>query len=168
MRKHNVHLDAVIKGLHSFLESSARICETGETLEEVLLPPKAPKKAHAVFWEDDWWRGVELATLCADRAFAVEPDVDRGVLLTLAFNRREGRKEKPLSPQQAEVLSVLEHLLANVEKTGDPDISVYEAFDAPFRDATSGKSFYETQAEDIEEASSMWEEAASSQAPESC
>lgn len=92
--------------------------------------PTVPARAHAVMWEDDYWRGVDMAREAIVQAFGwsgwTEPSAclwtERATIFMVARRMTHGQVEEILQEgANLDVVDVIEAALLGIVETGDPE-----------------------------------------------
>jgi len=128
MKLHDVNMDAIEQGARAFIASYP--CDpAGAT--------SVPGRAHAVLWEDDYWRGVTMARAVCAEVFQHDPHstdevagadlLDRRAALRIAVGDEDfgGLDEEDADRLNGDEIDVLGAMLRNLFQTGNPDAGLY-------------------------------------------
>jgi hypothetical protein len=137
MKIHDVNLDAIEQGVRAFIASYP--CDpAGAT--------SVPGRAHAVLWEDDYWRGVTMAREVCAEVFQHDPREVSAVLDWELLARRQMLRvavgdedyteldEEIADRLNGDEIDVLAAMLRNLIQTGNPDAGTARCASPPTRD----------------------------------
>lgn len=120
MSIHKVNIDAIATGAGAFLLD----------WPDEPRKPTIPARVHRVLWEDDYWRGVDMAREAVAQAFGWKdwPETrawlwtERATLLMVARRMTHGEVEEILNEgANLDVVDVIEAALRGIVETGDPE-----------------------------------------------
>jgi len=122
MSIHKVNIDAIALGAGAFLFD----------WPNEPRPPMIPSRSrvHRVLWEDDYWRGVDMAREAVAQAFGwsgwKEPSAcirtERATIFMVACRMSRGEVPQAVEDDaNLDVVDVIEEALRGIVETGDPE-----------------------------------------------
>lgn len=120
MAKPHIYHDAVMNGAIALLRS----------YPDAPSDPRPPQSARALFWLDDWDRGVTLARECCDRVIAAWRSLpDDLAFVRLAFGATDEQVEA-MELCERDAWEALAEMVQNIIDTSDPTTPHGSEYDA--------------------------------------